>query len=158
MKPFVRWCRLSVIAALPLFMMLVYTAGPTPKAHAGFWSDLKSIYDTPAKVDELEKQYKDSIDRLQEFSDKQAELEDLQQELTRQNEEYRLQNERLLEQNRELEAKMQQAEERGAALKQGIAWTVLAVSAALLAYMAATRIWRYRVYRSQRRDEGGTAL
>ncbi|QJC50998.1 hypothetical protein HGI30_05100 [Paenibacillus albicereus] len=145
--------------------VIVLAAAPLPQAHAGIWSSLKDIYDTPAKVEELQRQYTESVARLEEqqrklredYSQKQAELEQRQQELMEQNEAYQEQNGRLQQQNDALEAKLRQAEERSAAVKRGIAWSVLALSSAFLGYIAAIRIWRYRAYRAQSRSGGGTA-
>ncbi|OXM13611.1 hypothetical protein [Paenibacillus herberti] len=167
MKYWIRWHKTGLAAVLLLAIVAVHAAtGPLPKASAGVWNNLKDIYETPAKVDELEKQYTESLSRLEEqqkllqeeYTRKQAELEARQQELTGQNDDFRRQNEQLVEDNKALEAQMQQAEERQAKIKRSIAWTVLIISVTFLAYIAALRIWRYRVYRSQQRGGRGTAL
>ncbi|SDS34685.1 hypothetical protein SAMN05444162_1279 [Paenibacillaceae bacterium GAS479] len=161
MKYLIRWHKTGLAAVLLLAVVAMHAAtGPLPKASAGVWDNLKDIYDTPAKVDELEKQYTESLSRLEEqqkllqeeYTRKQAELEARQQELTEQ-------NEQLVEENKALEAQMQQAEDRQATIKRSIAWTVLIISVTFLAYIAALRIWRYRIYRSQQQRDGrGTAL
>ncbi len=155
--------RTSLAAAIVIVALA--GAGWPGQAHAGIWDNLKDIYDTPAKVDELQKQYTESIARLeqqqdrlkQDYEQKQAEFEARQQELQRQNEDFRKQNEALAEQNRQLEESMAAARRKQASLKHGIAVAVLVGASALLAYIAAVRVWRYRVYRAQRREQGKAA-
>lgn len=127
-------------------------------AEASLYDRMKDIYHAPDKVDELTRQYNESLRQMEEQQQQlREELEVKQQALELENEQLAEQNVRLARQNSELAGRLAQIEEKRAALTRKIVTSVLVVAAMLLGYVAAIRIWRYRVWRRQLREGGRTA-
>ncbi|MFC0211452.1 hypothetical protein ACFFK0_03145 [Paenibacillus chartarius] len=114
-------------------------------AHAAVWDRIKDIYDAPEKINELQADLTEAAQQIEE-SRKQAES------LLQQNAELQRQNEALAQQNKQLQSQMEKMNAERSTLYRQLTSTGITAILLALGYFAAVRIWRYTVWRKQRRD------
>jgi len=157
-KRALRGCGL-VIAFMAVFFLPVHTAD------ANVFNRIKDIYNAPDKVDELREQYDETVKSLEQQRQKLTEAESAmsqyaaeQQRIKEENELYRQQNEELRTQNALMAERLAQLE-KDKADKQATyrRWLTMIVAAVALVggYVLSIRIWRYSVWRSRKRLDGG---
>ncbi|WP_372632188.1 hypothetical protein [Cohnella sp.] len=144
--------------------LLLFVSWPLP-ADANMMDRIRDIYNAPDKVDELREQYEETARTLEEQRQKLTEAESSlesyaaqQQRMREENELYRQQNEELRAQNMLLTDRLEQLEQdkadKQATYRKWI--TAIAAAVALVAgYVLSIRLWRYSVWRSRKRTDGG---
>ncbi|WP_409345484.1 hypothetical protein [Paenibacillus sp. MBLB4367] len=149
----------------PLFAFLFFFFLLERPAEASVIDRIKDIYSAPEKVDELRKQYEDTIKSLeqqqQKLQEAQASMEKYaaeQRQLMEENNRFRQQKDELQAQNAQLTQRLEQLEQDKADKKSLYRrWMSLIITAVLLAagYVLSIRVWRYAVWRRQRHSRGG---
>ena len=142
---------------LVCFLTIILNTMPQPTVHAGFFDRIKDIYNTPEKISELEQQYIEAKEQLEESAKAAADYAMKQQELMDQNERFRQQNEQLIAQNASLQAEMEQMKQDRQSLVSKLINTVIILAAVFICYIASIRVWRYIVWRKQR-SAGGRGI
>ncbi|MUT64654.1 hypothetical protein [Paenibacillus sp. NEAU-GSW1] len=136
----------QITAMIAIF--LVIFALPANSAHAGFFDRVQDIYNAPKKIDQIEQQYIEKSEQLQkqlETSQQAAEQLALKQE------ELLAQNNQLIEQNASLQAELEQMRKDKSSLLDKLTLSVSVVTALILLYVIAVRVWRYASWRRHRR-------
>lgn len=134
--------------------IILYAFMPLPAAHAGIFDRIKDIYNTPEKIDQLEQQYLDAKQNLEDALNATELLTKQQQELMDQNELYKKQNEQLSAQNAALLDELEQAKQQRESMINKLISTAVIIIVAIAAYFAALRIWRYMTWRRHGQSTG----
>ncbi|MDQ1911412.1 hypothetical protein RAC89_13305 [Paenibacillus sp. GD4] len=115
-------------------------------ADAGVLDRIKGIYQAPEKVEELQAHVTEATQQIEE-SRKQAE------QLLQQNAELQKQNGALAAQNQQLQSRIEEMDADRRTLYRQLTSTGITAILLILGYAAAVRIWRYTVWRKQRKEE-----
>jgi len=152
--------------------LILFAIIPAPEAQAGVFDRIKDIYNTPEKINELQQQYIDATQQLENTIEEQKQqlddamnaasiLAEKQQELLAQNEqiqqlnaEYMQQNQQLAEQNAALLSELEQAKQQRKSLMDKLVNTIIAAIVIIAAYFVALRIWRYMNWRRHGQSAG----
>jgi len=137
--------------ALIAFLILLLIIVPGPTAEAGFFDRIKAIYNTPAKISELEQQYLDAKQALVEQQEKLAESLRAAEEYARVQQELMDQNEQLIAQNASLQAEMEQMQQQKKSLVSRLINLAIIIAVIIAAYIISVRLWRYTAWRKQRK-------
>lgn len=155
----------GLIAAIILFFTLV----TTNKAEAGFFERAKDIYNVPEKIEELQQEYnnakqvmeeqiaaqheqlKQSRQQAEELLNRQNQLQESNEYYRQQNEQYREQANMLIAENENLLLKMEKMEQDRKSFYQKLVTIFVSLIALILLYALSVRIWRYIVWRKQGR-------
>lgn len=161
----------AIIIALLLLIITFPLA--SAKAHAGMFDRLKDIYEAPDKLAELKGQYESTKQLLegqleaqreqleltrQQASDLLAQQEALlaqQEGLLAEQEQLMQSNETLKSENQALIAQMEAAEAKKQSLYNKAIFAAVLLIALIAAYALSVRIWRFAVWRKQRRAGHG---
>lgn len=163
------------LAALACLLLML---APGRTAEAGLLDRIKDIYNAPEKVEDLQEHFAETREQLQQ---QQAELEDARETAERyleQQRELQVQNERIRAQNEQYQAQNQQYQEQNAKLSaqnamllerldrtererksliRKIVWSIFTICSLAILYTISLRVWRYWVWRRNKRD-GGISL
>ncbi|RAV18918.1 hypothetical protein [Paenibacillus contaminans] len=150
---------------LPLFACLCFFFLSGRAAEASVFDRIKDIYNAPEKVDELRKQYDDTMKSLEQqqemLKEAQASMEKYAAEqklLMEENNRFRQQKDELQAQNAQLTQRLEQLE-RDKAGKSSLyrKWMSMIITAValVLGYILSIRVWRYAVWRRQRHSGRG---
>jgi regulator of replication initiation timing len=115
-------------------------------AHAAVFERMKEIYHAPEKVEELQAHVREATQQIEE-SKRQAE------QLLQQNAALQKQTEVLTEQNKQLQSRLEEMASERQTLYRQLTSTGITAILLLVGYAAAVRIWRYTVWRKQRRED-----
>ncbi|REK74307.1 hypothetical protein [Paenibacillus paeoniae] len=165
--------RLTKAIIIVLLLFIISFPMASSKAHAGMFDRLKDIYQAPDKLAELKGQYESTKQMLegqleaqreqleltrQQASDLLAQQEALlaqQEGLIAEQEELLKNNEALKLDNQTLIAQMEAAEAKKQSLFSKAILIAVSLIAVLAAYALSVRIWRFVVWRKQRRSGHG---
>ncbi|MFD2327807.1 hypothetical protein ACFSR7_00995 [Cohnella sp. GCM10020058] len=151
---------LLLTAACAVFLF-VYASSEA--SAATMYNRFKDIYQTPEKVDELRDQYIESQEKLQAQTE---ELNRRAEEMQSQTEQYLAETQALSERNKALAdqndalnaqlAAMTEKQRARAALTRKTVYSIAAVLGLGMLYLLTIRLWRYSVWRRQRRGSWRT--
>ncbi|BFT69288.1 hypothetical protein [Paenibacillus sp. P36] len=138
-----------VIGVLVIWIGLMY---PASAAQASWLDRVKDIYQLPENVEQIQKDYEATKQQLEEQKDKLSETirhsQETEEKLLQQNEALQKENERLQERLKAMEQVAIDKENRS----RKITNMVIAVVVLVVLYFVLGRVFRYVVWRRQKRQ------